>query len=319
MSKPASKTMIGAFVLGAIALIVVAVAVFGSGRFFKPKQTYETYFTGSVKGLNVGAPVLFHGVEVGSVKNISLIFDPAKLQFYIPVIFDIYPERAHRLGQQIEAKGQLMKPMIDKGLRTQLISQSFITGQLAVALDFFPNEPAKYVGLDPKHPEIPSVPSAVEELQQTLQELPLKEIVLKLDSVIGRVEEFVHSGDVQANMKLLEATLGETAKLMDQLNDQVEPLAENLQGTSDEIRQTIANIGGRVTGEDGLLETSQKTLERAEEMLLSVQQIAQENSAIGYELGSAITEMSRSLRSMRSLADYLERHPESIIKGKTSP
>lgn len=319
MSKAASKTMIGAFVLGAIALIVVAVAVFGSGRFFKQTQTYETYFTGSVKGLSVGAPVLFHGVQVGSVKDISLIFDPQQLVFYVPVIFDIFPDKAQRLGPQVEAKGQLIKPMIEKGLRAQLIMQSLITGQLAVALDFFPEDHAKFVGLLAKYPEIPAVPSATEELQQTLQELPLKEIVKKLDSVMGRIDEFVHSGDVQANMKLLQATLSETAKLMDQLNDQVEPLAENLQNTSSEIRQAVANVGGQVTGENGLLQTSSKTLERAEEMLLSVQQIAQENSAIGYDLGLALAEMSRSLRSVRSLTDYLERHPESIIKGKRSP
>jgi len=319
VSKAASKTMIGAFVLGAIALVVVAVAVFGSGRFFKQTQTYETYFTGSVKGLSVGAPVLFHGVQVGSVKDISLIFDPKTLSFYVPVIFDVFPDKAQRLGPQTEAKGQLVKPMIEKGLRAQLIMQSIITGQLAVALDFFPQEPPQYIGLLARYPEIPSVPSATEELQQTLQELPLKEIVKKLDSVIGRVDEFVHSGDVQANMKLLQATLGETAKLMDQLNDEVEPLAKNLQGTSDEIRRAVANIGGQVTGQNGLIQTSSKTLERADEMLLSVQQIAQENSAIGYELGSAIMEMNRSLRSLRSLADYLERHPEAIIKGKRQP
>lgn len=319
MSKAASKTMIGAFVLGAIALVVVAVAVFGSGRFFKQTQTYETYFTGTVKGLSVGAPVLFHGVQVGSVKDISLIFDPKQLTFYVPVVFDILPDKAQRLGPQVEAKGQLIKPMIDKGLRTQLIMQSLITGQLAVALDFFPEEPAKFVGLLAKYPEIPSVPSATEELQQTLQELPLKEIVQKLDSVIGRVDEFVHSGDVQTSIKLAQEALTETAELMDKMNDQVEPLAASLQGTSNEIRQAIASIGGQVTGKNGLIQTSQQTLERADEMLHSVQQIAQENSAMGYELGSAISEMSRSLRSVRSLTDYLERHPESIIKGKRQP
>ncbi len=311
--------MIGAFVLGAIALIVVAVAVFGSGRFFQPTQTYETFFTGSVKGLSVGAPVLFRGVQVGSVKDISLVFDPKELQFYIPVIFDLFPDKAKRLDPNVKATAALVKPLIDKGLRTQLIMQSLITGQLAVSLDFFPKEPAKFIALDTRYPEIPSVPSAIEEFQKTLQELPLREIVRKMDSVMGMIDEFVHSGDVQANMKLLQATLGETAELIDKLNDQVGPLAESLQDTSDEIRQAVANISGRVIEKNGLIENSSKTLARAEEMLLSVQQIAQENSAMGYELGSAITELSRSLRSVRSLADYLERHPEAFIKGKTSP
>ncbi len=208
MSKPASKTMIGAFVLGAITLVVIAVAVFGSGKFFRTTQTYETFFEGSVKGLSVGAPVMFRGVQVGSVKDISLVFDPAKLRFYIPVVFDIYPDKVKALGPRFEARGQYMKPMIEKGLRTQLIMQSLITGQLAVSVDFFPDKPPVFLALDDRYPEIPSVPSSTEELQQTLQELPIKDIVQKIDSVMGRVDEFVHSGDVQANMKLLQATLG---------------------------------------------------------------------------------------------------------------
>jgi paraquat-inducible protein B len=212
-----------------------------------------------------------------------------------------------------------MKPLIDKGLRTQLISQSFITGQLAVALDFFPEKPPVFIGLDPKHPEIPSVPSAVEELQKTLEELPLREIIEKIDTAMDGISNLVNSESVQASAKSLDVMLRETTKVMDELNDQIGPLAENLQNTSDEIRLAVANIQGQVTGDKGLLEASSKTLDRAEQMLLSVQQIAQENSAIGYELGGAISEMSRSMRSLRSLTDYLERHPESIIKGKRSP
>ena len=77
MSKKVSKTAIGAFVLGAIVLLVAGVLVLGAGKFFTKEHVYVTYFDGSVKGLNVGSPVMFRGVKVGEVKDITLIADPA--------------------------------------------------------------------------------------------------------------------------------------------------------------------------------------------------------------------------------------------------
>jgi len=146
MSKTASKTAIGAFVLCAIALVIVAVIVFGSGKYFKKALLYQIYFEGSVQGLVEGAPVLFRGVQIGTVTNISLQLIPATVDFRIPVIIEIYPERAKRLGPPPKVPGELFAPMIKKGLRAQLITQSMITGQLAVALDFFPEDARLFSG-----------------------------------------------------------------------------------------------------------------------------------------------------------------------------
>lgn len=98
MSKAANKTMIGAFVLGAVALAVIAVLIFGSGKFFTTKQYYELYFQGSVQGLDLGSPVMFRGVKIGSVTDVSLQFNPKELTLYIPVTIEIEPDRAKRLG-----------------------------------------------------------------------------------------------------------------------------------------------------------------------------------------------------------------------------
>ena len=93
MSKPASKTVIGIFVVGAIALVVIAIVILGSGKFFKRTFTVVCFFQGSVGGLNEGSPVVFRGVKIGSVKDIVLRADSEKLTFTIPVYIEIEPAK----------------------------------------------------------------------------------------------------------------------------------------------------------------------------------------------------------------------------------
>ena len=93
MSKQASPTLIGAFVVGAIALVVVGLLVFGGGRFFADRVTWVTYFPGSVKGLRVGAPVNFRGVRIGEVTRIQVLYDEKDGSMLIPVVMQVLPEQ----------------------------------------------------------------------------------------------------------------------------------------------------------------------------------------------------------------------------------
>src|SRR5512135_2268972 len=145
MSKQANKAVIGIFVVGAIALVVIAIVVLGSGKFFKKTVKAVCYFEGSVGGLNVGAPVVFRGVRIGSVSEIILKVDPSKLIFTIPVYIEIEPDKFEVVGARpTEMKGQNLKTLIDKGLRASLETQSLVTGQMQVGLDFHPEKPAKF-------------------------------------------------------------------------------------------------------------------------------------------------------------------------------
>ncbi|MGD0231128.1 MAG: MlaD family protein [Syntrophorhabdales bacterium] len=323
MSKAANKTMIGAFVLGAVALAVIAVVIFGSGKFFTTKQHYELYFQGSVQGLDVGSPVMFRGVKVGSVSDISLTFIPKELTFYIPVTIDIEPDRAKWLGPPHKREGQLLKPLIDRGLRGQLQTLSLVTGQLAVALDFFPGQPARFVGQDTKYPEIPTVPSTFAQLTKTFQELPIQSLFAKLDSAVTAINTLVGSDAAQTSMKTLDQSLRQATALMKTIDARIGPLAASLQDTSNGIHSVATKLGDSLSGDRGVpvqlqqtLETARKTLAQVEQTLASVQAMAQENSTMGYEIGTAVSEMSRSMRSLRNLSDYLERHPEALLRGK---
>jgi phospholipid/cholesterol/gamma-HCH transport system substrate-binding protein len=143
----ANPKVIGAFVVGAVALVVIGVLLLGGAQWLTQKRTFVAYFEGSVKGLNVGAPVEFQGVRVGSVTDIQLQFLTAEKEFRIPVFIQIEPDKMTEVGRRIELHGQLLKPLVERGLRAQLEMQSIVTGQLAVQLGFHPDTPIRLVQL----------------------------------------------------------------------------------------------------------------------------------------------------------------------------
>lgn len=275
MSKPANKTLIGAFVIGAVALLVMAVLVFGSGRFLKKSFHAVVFFEGSIKGLNEGAPVIFKGVKIGSVKDIRVFYDAAYDSLRIPVIIELEPEKIERTDVAERRPEKNVKLLIEKGLKAQLQMQSIVTGQLVIALDFFPDKSARYVGFIKKYPEIPTVPTAFEELTKTIQNLPIKEIVKKLN-----------------------LTLNSVRKLIQHIDKKIDPLVSNVSKTS-EMAQ-------------GTLEGMQAVLKQTEKTLTTFSG----DSRMVYEMNAMISELSAAARSMRSLSEYLEQHPDSIIKGK---
>ena len=143
MAKQANRMMIGGFVVLAVIIMAASLVVFGSGKFFKKTNKYILYFDESVKGLSVGAPVLFQGVQVGSVTSITLQADFVTMKTQIPIIIEIEPDRWKvRTGERSYRK--VAEKLIEMGLRAQLIMQSFITGQLMIQLDFYPKSKVCY-------------------------------------------------------------------------------------------------------------------------------------------------------------------------------
>ncbi len=193
MSKQVNKSLIGGFVVGAIALTVVALAIFGSGEFFKSRPKFVMYFDTSVKGLNVGSPVNFKGVPIGAVTGVQLQLNVKDLNVKIPVFVELYPERISVIGGERDIKN--VSRMIEKGLRAQLKMQSLITGQLMIELDFYNNKPAVYAG-DGKIAEIPTIPSSIEELTRTLANVPFDKIAEKLTKSIEGIERIINSPEL---------------------------------------------------------------------------------------------------------------------------
>ena len=315
MSKPASKTLIGVFVLGALALAVIALVIFGSGRFFEKRITYVMYFDGSVKGLNIGSPVVFRGVKIGSVKDIELKADVKDFKLFIPVYVQVEPQKV-TVMKGAPGQGQYIEELIKKGLRAQLEMQSIVTGQLMINVDFFPDKPARFVGLDPKYPEIPTISSPLDEMLKTAQELPLKELFDRLLKSIQGIEKIANSPQMTASLDSLSESLKEARKILTKIDHEVGPLMTNLKEASSSIKTIADKSEGVPAAVEKTLATAQDALKEAEKTFLSVQNLASNNSVLVYQVDTALEEVSKASRSVRSLSDYLYRHPESLITGK---
>ena len=145
MSKPANPKLIGAFVLGAIALIVAGIVVLGGGKLFQRRTPVVMFFQGSVTGLSVGSPVNFRGVRVGQVTNVYIRYQPdGNPSMEIPVLADLTGNNVQIVGPAAERKeirrasAEQLRLLVEQGLRAQLALPSLVTGQATISLDFFP-------------------------------------------------------------------------------------------------------------------------------------------------------------------------------------
>ena len=208
MAKQANRMMIGGFVILAIIIMAASLVIFGSGKFFQKTQTFVLYFEGSVMGLNVGSPVLFRGVPIGSVTSIVIQADVATMEVVIPVLIAIEPERM-QLQHGVSDPRKNMPRLIEKGLRAVLVTQSFITGQLAIELDFEPDTPVVLKNLNKEYVEIPTIPSTAQKLMNALAKLDLTKIENYLDSALEGISKLANDPNLTAAIKDLKVDAAE--------------------------------------------------------------------------------------------------------------
>jgi len=211
MSRKVNKTVIGIFVVGALVLLMAAIVVFGSGELFKKTNKFVLYFDGSVKGLAIGAPVMFRGVSIGTVKDISLIYDSKAGTITLPVIVEIEQDRIKGAPSFGELDGA--RKMIVLGLRGNLEVQSFLTGQLMISFDFYKDKPANLRGIINQYPELPTLPTSP-DISEIMNEIPIKEISKNLESATKGINKLVNSSEIPKSIYDLQNTLRETTKAM---------------------------------------------------------------------------------------------------------
>jgi len=224
MNKKGNKTVIGVFVVGALILLLVAIVVFGSGDLFKRTNKFVLYFDGSVKGLSIGAPVMFRGVSIGTVKDISLIYDSKAGTITLPVIVEIQQDRIKGAPSFGELGGD--KKMIALGLRGNLEVQSFLTGQLMISFDFYPDRPAILRGILKGYPELPTLPTSP-DIFEVMENLPIKEIATNLNDATKGINKLVNSSVIPRSLYDLQGTLQETKDAMHSVSLLTEYLEEH--------------------------------------------------------------------------------------------
>jgi len=329
VNKKISSTMIGAFVVGAVALIVIAILIFGSGRLFRQSRAFVLYFDNSVNGLRVGAPVKLKGVEIGSVKQILLQLGQYEQVNKIPVIIEIDLDKLTSRGARgdiAEDRDVLEKAIVDRGLRGQLLMESLVTGLLYVGLDFLPGTPINFVqkpGGEYDFAEIPTAPTrlelaqdAVTQIINKLDEIDFKGIVASLSATVDGINRITNAPELRVALKSLETTLPK----IDQAVGDVRKLATTMDGSvtriTDSLEQTTAAARQVLHGAEATLKQSDVALKEATAALTNVRDISDQDSPTFYEIRRSLREVSEAARSVRLLANYLDRNPRAFLFGR---
>jgi len=309
MAKKTNPKLIGAFVVGAIALLIVGTLGFGGGQYFKPKGKAVIFFEGSLAGLDIGSPVTFRGIKVGTVTDIIIEYDIEKRVLYVPVYLEIDPSRFEITSGQrnVHNIGELIK----RGLRGQLEVQSLVTGQVSIDFDFHPEVPLRLTGLDPNTPELPSMPSEIEQLKATFTSVLDKIAKLPLDKIAANLNTALLSADT---------TLKQARETVANLDAELKPLIASLQKASDHAGDLFANADAAlpqlVAGAEQTFKSASIALDQADRTLRSAQAAVGADSPLYYEINSTLRDIRSTSVSIRALADYLQRNPNALLTGK---
>lgn len=317
MSKPKSVA-IGAFIVGAIILVFIALLFLSGGQLFSHKERIIMYFSGSVQGLQIGAPIKLKGVVLGEITDIQINFQSDDKNVLTAVTAELALQRINKKGVKVDRK--FFEEAINRGLRAQLNYQSFLTGLLYVELDFFPNSPAEIYGFQTSILELPTVGTGFEEIAKSLQELNIKGLVENLEKLSGNIATLVESGAV-------EQTLGSVKKAADSidatatgLRTDVNVISQELNKTTKELTVLLKSLNQQApliaSNMNETLVQVQKSLDQFKSTAQTVDNTFAEDSPLVYQLNRTLKDVSRSATALRNLSDTLEQQPEALLRGK---
>ncbi len=244
-----------------------------------PAQYIQLRFEQSLRGLTVGAPVQFSGVDLGMVVSMSLDYDQGRHRFPTVVGIVVYPQRLGRALEKLpEAKGasqqqvaQFLQGMVEHGLRAQARSGNLLTGQLYISLDFVPNAPKVAFDTAARPLALPTVSGGFEQLQE------------QIANVVGKIDKMP-----------------------------LESIGKNLDATLANLDRTLVQVNGQV------LPQTTRTLQQAGQAFGTTRSMLAEDAPLQQNLGQTLQEVQRTARSLRVLTDMLGRHPESLLRGRPS-
>jgi len=294
-----------------------------SEKAYARKTRWLLHFDGSVRGLKIGAPVEFRGIRMGRVLDVKLEFDYEKEAFIIPVLIETEQGRILTTGSgPSETKKQkIMDYLVAKGLRARLKTGSLITGQLLVDLDLHPEAPPAKINWEGRYPELPTVPTSMEEittsltqLLKKLEKLPIQQIGNDLRDTVSGAKRLINSTELQKLIAALNETLDQTQKFIMVLNTAITPdlkaAVSNLNSALKHTRKLAQNLNSNVAPQ---LDT---TLQQVQSTLKTIGSSVSKDSPLYHDLKLVLRDLADAARSIRVLADYLERHPDALIYGK---
>jgi paraquat-inducible protein B len=315
---------VGAFVLGAVALVLGAVLWLSSGDWFQPVDRFVVIFPGSVRGLNKGAPVTFRGIRTGEVKEVGAVLTERKDD---PIVIVVTIEIARNVVSAPEGRrrpfaglsgAELGRELVARGLRARLMSSSLLTGQKYIDMDFLPQDPPRFVGVEAPYPELPTTPTAMEKLGEKGEQFIEKLAELPIDQMLEDVRLALQSLRTILESEDLKGAIVGTRRA----TNAVPPTLEEARATLAEARKAVGTIAGEVretaSAARDTIREAREAVERAEGTLARLEETAAGTDEARIAGVQAIEELRQTLRALRNLVDYVQTHPVAVVLGKPS-
>jgi paraquat-inducible protein B len=309
MSMRANPTAIGAFIVGALALLLVALLVWGGTGLFRAKLNYVLFFDAAVTGLNKGAPVLGRGVKIGEVTDIQIRWGTPLVAVYITL-----EPQAVKGTTEAEPVRRIESLVREEGLRAQLRMQSLVTGVLYVALDFRPDTPIVLRGRDERVPELPTIPTDIEvwtakleRFADKIEKVPLEQIGQTTAVILEEVKKIVESKETHDLFRNTNATLGDARTLVRRVDAQIDPLLAQLKGTLARVdagleaaRKLALDVDSRIdpvaTQAEAALKAAQAAIGDARPVIEDIRRLAAKLDAEANPLLTSIRSTSDTAR-----------------------
>jgi paraquat-inducible protein B len=317
MSKKANPAVVGSFVLGAIVLSIIGIMLLGGASMFEKKFDCILYFDESISGLDVGAPVDFQGVRIGTVTDVRIQFDKENNNEVLrPVRMQIEGNRIHLVRKNDEERdpAKNMESLVqDQGVRARLAAQSMLTGKLKIELGFFPNQPIVRKNRDQDIWEMPTVASPLKKVTEEVAELPLSEIVNEVHRAVKGMADILNPDKTGKAIQNMNLTLERLGDVLARVESKIDPMAEQgskvmktAQVSLEEMHQVLVKIDAEV---EPLLKSMTKISTQLGDMM-------DPESSVRGEVADLMEDLRETSKSLRRLSDYIEQHPESLLRGK---
>lgn len=323
MASNRSYTVIGAFLLGALILLAAAVLTFGNTGLFKQKREAIIFFNQSVLGLTNGSRVLFRGVQIGTVRRVQLRLAPGGGDARIAVTIDMSGKDVVSLNGERTPSQLTIQEMVKRGLRAQLVVYSYVTSQLAVNLDFQPdNKPNFVVDKDKLEvPEIPAVPSEISQLKDTVAKIPWQETLNRVDDAVNQMVQLADDTDRTVNQlgpsvaKTSEATqktLATVRQAIQQNNKQLQATIESVQTLSNNANDAVVTRDKQI---GKLLKSAQATSDNLSALTRNLKQFTDPDSGTRQDIDATLRDLSAGAASLRRFSETIERDPHTLLYG----
>ncbi|MBL6082298.1 MCE family protein [Belnapia sp. T18] len=317
---------IGAFAMGSIALLAGFALLLGGSRFLAERNLVVAYFEGSVAGLRQGSSVTFRGVRIGEVKAVGLVVDAETLRTLIPVTIEVSPDVRWIGGEAPANAPDLVRAAVERGLRAQLRSRSFVTGQLEVDFDFRPEAPAVLRGdaTAGGPPEVPTVRSNLDAIQAELGEVRIGQLVAAAERALGAVERLATSahreigalsGSVRTAASSADAAMVEAAESLRLSRREIEETLGSVRHLASDARVQLAGRGSELSR---LLVLAERAVGRTDRLLQSANDLLGPRTSFRSNLEATGRDLSAAAGSLRSFAREVERNPSALLTGRLS-